>query len=507
MNLLRTTPRAGALFAAMWALACLIDETAVSVSWSQQYPIALTVFSGFVVVAAIATILRPESGRRLVLLSVLSMTSGLIRFPVTPNHHFLTTTMNLLIVTAAVRHVVLSRASSFRTSELYPVIAPIGRALMIAVYLISGLHKANRDYLDPVVSCASELAHTITERLHAPDLSLFAWLSAYGSLAFECTVPFLLAFRRTRHLGIAVGLPVHFIFALDYQPGIFGFSATILAIYALFMAEDVQAAITTGSWIPQGRRLLAWSGAVLALSVILTIIFSPPAVGHWTVLTQHPISATSGLASVLRVLPIGARFIWLLFAFTLSFAFAATIRDRDRTSPPIAEDPARRARVSRLAFVFVPIVILNGLGPYLGYKTAPVFSMFSNLRTESSYSNHLFLTPLNLFPMADDLVTIVDSSDPEFRAVAGRVRITAFELRRVLSGHGARRRGVLAGPELARRVMSDDFWVSYARNGKTVRVARLTDADDEMFQGNAWVLEKLLYFRDLPIDNRPVCLW
>jgi hypothetical protein len=55
--------------------------------------------------------------------------------------------------------------------------------------------------------------------------------------------------------------------------------------------------------------------------------------------------------------------------------------------------------------------------------------------------------------------------------------------------------------------MSDDFWVTYARNGKTVRAARLTDANDEMFQGNARVLEKILYFRDLPIDNRPVCLW
>jgi vitamin K-dependent gamma-carboxylase-like protein len=505
MNLLRTTPRAGALFAAMWALACLIDETAVSVSWSQQYPIALTVFSGFVVVAAIATIVRPESGRRLVVLATLSMTSGLIRFPVTPNHHFLTTTMNLVIVSAAIRHVVLSRVTSFQTSELYPVIAPIGRALMIAVYLISGLHKANLDYLDPAVSCAAELAHTITQRLHVPDVSLFAWLSAYGSLGFECTVPLLLAFRRTRHLGIAIGLPVHFIFALDYQPGIFGFSATILAIYALFMAEDVQAAITAGSWIPRGRRLLAGSVGVVTLSVILTIIFSPAAVGHWTVLTQHPISATSGLASVLRVLPIGARFIWLLFAFTLTFAFMVTLRDR--VSPPIEDDPVRRVRVSRLAFVFVPIVILNGLGPYLGYKTAPVFSMFSNLRTESEYSNHLFLTPLNLFPLADDLVTIADSSDPDFRAVAGRVRITAFELRRVLSGHGARRRGVLAGPELARRVMSDDFWVSYTRHGKTVRIARQRDASDEMFQGNAWVLEKLLYFRDLPIDNRPVCLW
>lgn len=505
MNLLRTSPRAGALFATLWALASLIDETAVSVSWSQQYPIALTVFSGCVVIAAIATILRPDSGRRLVLLATLSMTSGLIRFPVTPNHHFITTTTNLLIVTVAIRHVALSRIASFRTSDLYPILAPIGRALMIAVYLLSALHKSNRDYLDPTVSCASEFAHLITARLHVPDVSILALLSAYGTLAFECTIPFLLAFRRTRHLGIAIGLPVHFIFAFDYQPGIFGFSATIFAFYALFLSEDVQAAITSGSWIPRGRQLLAWSVGALTLSVILTVIFSPAAVGHWTVLTQHPISATSGLASVLRVLPIGARFIWHLYAFALAFAFVATVRDH--TSPPIVEDPARRIRLSRLAFVFLPIIVLNGLGPYLGYKTAPVFSMFSNLRTESAYSNHLFLTPLDLFPMADDLVTIVGSSDPDFRAVAGRVRITAFELRRVLSGHGARRRGVLAGPELAKRVMSDDFWVTYTRNGKTVRAARLTDASDEMFQGNAWVLEKLLYFRDLPIDNHPVCLW
>jgi len=56
------------------------------------------------------------------------------------------------------------------------------------------------------------------------------------------------------------------------------------------------------------------------------------------------------------------------------------------------------------------LTLLNGLGPYLGYKTAATWAMFSNLHVEGGWTNH-WLVPASwqLCGMAADLVTVVQS--------------------------------------------------------------------------------------------------
>ena len=56
------------------------------------------------------------------------------------------------------------------------------------------------------------------------------------------------------------------------------------------------------------------------------------------------------------------------------------------------------------------LTLLNGLGPYLGYKTAATWAMFSNLHVEGGWTNHrLVPASWQLCGMAADLVTVVDS--------------------------------------------------------------------------------------------------
>jgi hypothetical protein len=88
----------------------------------------------------------------------------------------------------------------------------------------------------------------------------------------------------------------------------------------------------------------------------------------------------------------------------------------------------------------VPLLVFNGLCPYLGLKTVTTFSMFSNLRTESS-PNHLFMPQLHLTRLQTDQAEIISSSHQgtrsECESIGGGMwcsfpgeRLPYFELRR-----------------------------------------------------------------------------
>ena len=59
------------------------------------------------------------------------------------------------------------------------------------------------------------------------------------------------------------------------------------------------------------------------------------------------------------------------------------------------------------------LIILHGITPYLGLRTAGNFSMFSNLRTEGTQSNHLLLgsNPLKIWGYQEDSVEVLEFDD------------------------------------------------------------------------------------------------
>ncbi len=85
-------------------------------------------------------------------------------------------------------------------------------------------------------------------------------------------------------------------------------------------------------------------------------------------------------------------------------------------------------------FVLLALVVLDAASPYAGGKTITSFTMYSNLRTEGGTSNHFFLPRVSLASGQDDLVEILETSDPLLRKVrrTGSL-ITWHELRRRLS--------------------------------------------------------------------------
>jgi hypothetical protein len=76
-------------------------------------------------------------------------------------------------------------------------------------------------------------------------------------------------------------------------------------------------------------------------------------------------------------------------------------------------------RYSAPNVLLVALALLNGLCPYLGIKTRSGFSMYSNLRVEPGYSNHLFMPASgDPFGYLSDSVRIFSSTDPRFASLA-----------------------------------------------------------------------------------------
>jgi hypothetical protein len=67
----------------------------------------------------------------------------------------------------------------------------------------------------------------------------------------------------------------------------------------------------------------------------------------------------------------------------------------------------------KIVYLYILFLILYGMTPYLGLRTAGNFSMFSNLRTEGEVSNHLLLTnnPLKIWTYQEDVVHFIEIDD------------------------------------------------------------------------------------------------
>ena len=60
--------------------------------------------------------------------------------------------------------------------------------------------------------------------------------------------------------------------------------------------------------------------------------------------------------------------------------------------------------------VFLVLLFLYGMTPYLGLRTTGNFTMFSNLRTEGTSSNHLLLSsnPIKVWDYQEDVVQFME---------------------------------------------------------------------------------------------------
>jgi len=429
-----------AVFGALWAIAMLVHLA--SFTWWYEVPDALR---GSLVATSTAILLFPRFVPLLGLLSALAMINVVRLAPYHPNHILYELFVNGAIFTAIAISLVRRRwplrgfpaagglTTDARAREaLFETFAAPARVTLLVLYAFAVLHKLNWDFLDPQVSCGATMLAGLLARFGATDLpSWMGHAGIAGTLLIEAGIPLCLAFTRTRAIGVVMGLAFHFVLAQYPHRGLFSFSSTLYAVLFLFTSPDLTREIGA-SLVALRSRL----GGPARLRVgVAAVVASLGAVG-----------AATGFSDSFLIC------VWDVYAVAIA---AFYLRFLWRQRAPTVLTHALRPRHA-LWLVFPALVALNGASPYLGLKTLSSFSMFSNLRTEAGFANHLFLgSGVRLTDLQDDLVRVTASDEPSLGQLVDRgMLLPWYELRAQVAA------------------LSGDFFVEYLRDGKTHRFDR-----------------------------------
>ena len=302
----------------------------------------------------------------LFLVSCISIVVTIGGFPRLANHTTITLFISVLI--AMVFIVSLLRRSPPNLS----IIITSLRGLAVLLYFFVGFHKINSDFLDPVTSC-STWYHEKVERtfvflkINVPDFVIK--LSPIYVVAAELCSAILLFFRRTWMIGLLMALPIHIYVSLS---GFTDFSMLAHAIIILFIPNRIfqieNPQIKVRTWVSRG----------IGIYIILIIIY------YATSTYVHMIADVDRytISSILGIVTIFS-------SFELIFLIAITaywLHSKPNFSV-YSKQPHARSIFSNL---FIASFFLWGIFPYIfGSQTS--LTMFSNLATEKTRSNHLLI--------------------------------------------------------------------------------------------------------------------
>ena len=459
--------RALPIFAFLWAFSALFHQAA--------YPDrAFGISALLVTLPAIWVLLKPDSVPRFATAVALQCVQVWRLGPANVSNHWIFTYfVDVTILLALASLVVRKRSRSVTGGELFLTFAPAARLELLGLYFYAVLHKLNADFLNPVLSCATNHYSKIAN--YATFLPRGAWVDGaviYGTLAVETSVPLLLVFRRTRLFGILLAMMFHFGLALNPEHTFFDFSSMLMAVYFLYVPFDfwnslrsVEFRSRTGQWLRsrvQRQQITRWAKRIaVVLGVILVATYAQ------RLTPRGPL--------LINALQETTRLIFVLYAATVVAVFLLVARARD----VVGETNALVSLRPRGVTAIIPILVLfNGMTPYLGLKTEASFSMFSNLRTESRPNHILIPGHAHLSSYQDDLVRVLDSSNPTLQRLSSAGTLVPFH-------------------ELRRRVATGTLKnasIVYERGGRVFTYARAAD-DPELSRPLSLVERKLFRFR------------
>ena len=438
---------------------------------------------------ACSVLLSPNSVARLGVLAVSQVVSSFIELPLVSNHTWVLAIANLTLLAS----MAIARSTGGPlAATTYEIAAPVLRLELVLLYAMAAFHKLNADWFDPAVSCGAVL-HEIIAGWFPWDLPQWTTtVSIFVGVGTEIALVFLLAVRRTRPLGIAIGIVFHLVLGTIR---FYRFSSQMYALYFLFVpVEYIERGVelwqrARAGWLrpildhpwasPVHLRRAAW-GALGLLTF-----------GVWIV---SPWRETSTMDILVRDLATGVRQPRLSQAFHVLWfvGTVALLAIFVRVAVPLRRrvhgEGFRPARVWLL--LFPAALLLNGVSPYFGFKTESSFAMFSNLRTTSPGPNHLLVTPLPLLDYGNDLVRIESSSDRQLQTLADtNYLLPWFELTSYLEYQLER---------------SEDVSLTYWRGGVRSAVPSLREASGD-FAPPPWVLRKFLQFRPVHGGDKTPC--
>ena len=453
------------LFAITWAAATLFHIwgrsgriTDLASNWTTLS--ALQAAAGIV---AVAVLVRPRSRGLLLTLAAFGPVIAWFEAPVLGSHWFVASFVDVaLLLTALTRRVGWEQ-----------IFTTLARWTLLCFYSFAAFAKLNHAFFTPRVSCATyyldELAKSVHLSVHSQTGGGWTHLVPIAIAATELSVPVLLVVRRTRHVGVIVGLVFHGLIAIDQTHLFADFSSVLNALFILFLPATFATYV-----LDQFRQLSATAAERLRSIVIL---------GAAILLAMQLYGRSE---QVERFFFDGQGWAWVAYDVALVVLVIGYLRAEH---PAPTEHPLRFASngVPLWLLVVPALVILNGFSPYLELRTAYAWSMYSNLETVDGDSNHLIVT--RTFPVTDmeaDRVRVVDTSDPGLQLyVEGGFDVPYLQFRAYMSAHR-------------------DASVTYLRNGVQHHVDRASDDPDLVEPVPSWE-QKFFAYRSLDQADPPRC--
>lgn len=393
-------PSALALFAILWGTAAVFHVLGPSgrSTGLVSDPTALGTTHAALAASGLWLIACPRGRLPLATVALLGLAAAWQEAPILGNHWWLASCVNVAILLALL---IGSRGGGFDDERFRHAALPAARLCLLGFYPFAAFAKLNEAFFDTNVSCAAVFFdETAASYGFSTPIAVgadgLANLVPIATAATELTIPLLLLNRRTRSLGVFIGLVFHSVIALDQEHLFIDFSAVLLALFVLFLPAGFSRA-ATGLLADRARPYLI--GWLLLVVGVLIVVWS-----H----RSSPTEFTDVAGPMLAWFPADAA---LLLGVVLWLVRGKGVREAR------VWRPLRLPTPDRAVMVLVPVfVALNGLAPYLEVRTAFSYTMYANLRMVDGESNHVLVrSSLPVLERQEGLVTVIRTDDPGLR--------------------------------------------------------------------------------------------
>lgn len=362
-----------------------------------------------IVLSAMGVLLAPRSLLLFATMIGAGAVNHFVEAPTQPNHFvfafFVEVTVGVALIRAALLRLKGSAQSALDRDRIFSDFAPAVRVMLFGIYFWAAFHKYNWGFLDPEYTCGTTIIQAISGRFSFPvplDAVWFRYACIVGGLALETLIPISLLFNKTVKIGLSVGVLMHFLFATHPLLGITEFSVSMLTLYALFAFDSPDAL----RWF-QGQLDALLSRIGIAHPGVffrrLRIAICVLTLG-WVAIELPRVDHTVGWWGAGPAFRPALFYILVAYYIGLSVCLLTTLLHRGGWETP----KVSLGHLRRWSARIFAVLMLIGFSPYLGFRTGPAFSMFSNLEVNQFRWNHLLVPRWVKVGRYDHLVEIVD---------------------------------------------------------------------------------------------------
>ena len=375
-------------------------------------------------------------------------------FPRTANHP------NLELFSALLLLLLIAYKWYDRRLYLQPTaVSLIFRITVVTVYFLTGFHKLNTDFFDPCVSCVNHINEIAPGKLAGTPFRLSAEISRaiqILTLFLEMILPFGLLCAATRKWAAITILCFHFYLSF------IGF-----ADFGAFAAFLILGCMIDFTKTQQHHKILM-AFRVYAVFTLIAVIIKP--IGIWLQISSTLVNFIHG------------------FVYNIGYALFFIIFFKNYT--------AHKYIWSRthLLPALVCIVLLGfwSLKAYAGLGNSANLTMFSNLLTEQSRSNHLIVDTryTKLTDFEEDNVLVLELHDTLKKERLEGFRVPVVEFCFLAKQYTERYPAVALNCRLVYR-------------NDTIAIA---DLKQSRYSQTKWWY-KYLFFRKIQPDGPNACYW